>query len=109
MAGNDPENTGRSVQRINDKELDMVSKELTIKNELGMHMRPASLLAKMAAGYASNVTIKFNGKDFNCKSVMLLMTALLKCGSEFELVCDGPDEEKALAEIAAFIDSGMGD
>lgn len=91
------------------KENNMVSKNFTIKNELGLHMRPASLLAKMAATYDSNVTVKFNGKDFNCKSVMLLMTALIKCGSEIELVCDGPDEEKALAELSEFIESGMGD
>ncbi len=91
------------------KEKNMVSKNITIKNELGMHMRPASLLAKMAATYESNVTVKFNGKDFNCKSVMLLMTALIKCGSEIELVCDGADEEKALAELSEFIESGMGE
>ena len=87
----------------------MVSKEFTINNELGMHMRPASLLSQMAAKYQSNITIKYNGKDFNAKSVMLLMTALIKCGSVIEVVCDGPDEEAALAEITAFIDSGMGD
>ena len=87
----------------------MVSKNLTIKNEQGMHMRPASLLSQMAAKYQSNITVKYNGKDFNCKSVMLLMTALIKKGSEIELVCDGPDEEEALAALSAFIDSGMGD
>ena len=87
----------------------MVSKEFTINNELGMHMRPASLLSQMAAKYQSNITVKHNGKDFNAKSVMLLMTALINCGSVIEVVCDGPDEEAALAEITAFIDSGMGD
>jgi phosphocarrier protein len=87
----------------------MVSKNITIKNEQGMHMRPASLLAKMAAGYDSSVKIMFNGKPFDCKSVMFLMAACIKCGSEIELVCDGADEEKALSEISAFIESGMGD
>ena len=82
----------------------MVSKEFTINNELGMHMRPASLLSQMAAKYQSNIIVKHNGKDFNAKSVMLLMTALIKCGSQIEVVCDGPDEEAALAEITAFID-----
>ena len=87
----------------------MVSKEFTINNELGMHMRPASRLSQMAAKYQCNIIVKHNGKDFNAKSVMLLMTALIKCGSQIEVVCDGPDEEAALAEITAFIDSGMGD
>ena len=87
----------------------MVSKNLTISNEQGMHMRPASLLSQMAAGFDSNVSIKFNGNSYDCKSVMFLMAACLKCGSEIELVCDGPDEEKDLNEISAFIEEGMGD
>ena len=87
----------------------MVSKEFTINDELGMHMRPASLLSQLAAKYQSNVTVKYNGKDFNAKSVMLLMTSLIKYNSVIEVVCDGPDEAEALAAIAEFIDSGMGD
>ena len=87
----------------------MVSKEITIKNEQGMHMRPASLLSQMAAKYESSIKIMFNGNAYDCKSVMFLMAACIKCGSDIELVCDGADEEKALAEIAAFIESGMGD
>ena len=51
----------------------MVSKKIVISDPLGMHMRPASRLAKMAAGYESKVTVNFNGKAFDCKSVMLLI------------------------------------
>lgn len=87
----------------------MVSKKIIIKDELGLHMRPASLLAKMAATYESSVKIMFNDKAFDCKSVMFLMTACIKYNSEIELVCDGPDEEKALAELSAFLESDMGD
>jgi phosphocarrier protein len=87
----------------------MVSKNITIKNEQGMHMRPASLLAPMAGKYESSVKLMFNGNAYDCKSVMFLMAACIKCGSEIELVCDGPDEAAALAEIAAFIEAGMGD
>jgi phosphocarrier protein len=87
----------------------MVSKEITIKNEQGMHMRPASLLSQMAAKYESSVKIMFSGKEIDCKSLMFLMAAGIKCGSEIEIVCDGADEAAALAEIAAFIEAGMGD
>ena len=87
----------------------MTSKNLTICNEQGMHMRPASLLSQMAAGFESSVNIKYNGNSYDCKSVMFLMAACIKSGAEIELVCEGPDEEKALSEIAAFIEGGMGD
>ena len=87
----------------------MVSKKIIIKDELGLHMRPASELAKMAAGYESSVKIMFNDKAFDAKSVMFLMSACIKFNSEIELVCDGPDEEKALEELSAFLESDMGD
>ena len=87
----------------------MVSKNITICNEQGMHMRPASLLAQMAGKYDSVVKIMFSGKEIDCKSLMFLMAAGIKCGSEIELVCDGADEAAALAEIAEFIEGGMGD
>ena len=87
----------------------MVSKTIIIQDPLGLHMRPASRLAKMAAGYESSVKMNYNGKAFDCKSVMFLMTACVKYNSEIELVCDGPDEEKALAELTEFIESGMGE
>ncbi len=87
----------------------MLSKKIVIKDELGMHMRPASLLSKKAAGYQSSVKLNFNGKAIDCKSVMFLMAACIKHNSEVELVCEGPDEEAAFADVAAFLESDMGD
>ncbi len=87
----------------------MVSKNITVKNELGMHMRPASLLSKMAAGFDSSVNINFNGNSYDCKSIMFLMSACIKGGSEIELQCEGSDEEDALAQISQFIEDEMGD
>ncbi len=87
----------------------MASKKLKIVNEEGMHMRPASLLSQMATHYESSIKVVFNGKEYDCKSIMFLMSACIKYNSEIELVCDGPDEEKALEELAGFIESGLGD
>ncbi|MCR5603548.1 MAG: HPr family phosphocarrier protein [Lachnospiraceae bacterium] len=87
----------------------MVSRNLTIKNEEGMHMRPASQLSQMASAFECDIKINFNGGTYDCKSIMFLMSACMKCGSDIELVCDGKDEEKALEEISSFIETGMGD
>ena len=75
----------------------MVSKKLKIVNEEGMHMRPASLLSQMATLYESSIKVVFNGKEYDCKSIMFLMSACIKYNSEIELVCDGP------------VESGLGD
>ena len=87
----------------------MVSKFLTVPNAQGFHMRPASTFAAAMAKYPCKVSIKFNGKNVNAKSVLTIMAACIKCGSEIELVCDGDQEEAALAEGAKMIEDGFGE
>ncbi len=87
----------------------MVSKKLTIVNAQGFHMRPASAFATAMGKYASDVTIKHNGKDVNAKSLMNIIAACIKCGNEIEIVASGSDEEAALAEAASMVESGFGE
>jgi len=87
----------------------MVSKFLTVPNEHGFHMRPASIFAAAMAKYPCDVTVRFNGNSYNAKSMLNLMTACIQCGSDIELVCDGGQEEEALAEGAKMIKEGLGE
>lgn len=87
----------------------MVSKNLTITNAQGFHMRPATLFSGAMGKYPCDVTIKFNGSDYNAKSTLNLIAACMKCGSEIELVCDGDKENEALAEGVQLIESGLGE
>ena len=80
-----------------------------IKNEQGLHMRPAGVLAKEAAKYKSNISLVFNGKKINAKSVMNIIAGCMKCGSQIEVECDGADEQEACESIAALIESGLGE
>ena len=87
----------------------MVSKVLTVPNAQGFHMRPASVFASAMAKDSCTVTIKFNGNSYNAKSVLNLIAACMKCGSEIELICDGDDEQQALDEGAKMIEDGFGE
>ena len=87
----------------------MVSQKITVTNEQGMHMRPASLFCQTVTPFASDVKIVFNGTAFDAKSVMMLMSACIKCGAEIEIQCDGPDEEEALKKAVELVESGLGD
>ena len=82
----------------------MVSKTVVIKNEQGLHMRPAGVLAKEAAKYKSNISLVINAK-----SVMNIIAGCMKCGSQIEVECDGADEQEACESIAALIESGLGE
>ena len=87
----------------------MVSQVVKVTNEQGMHMRPASLFCQTMTPFASDVKIEFNGTTFDAKSVMMLMAACIKCGSEIEIQCDGPDEAEALKAAVDLVASGLGD
>ncbi len=87
----------------------MVSKTITVTNEQGLHMRPASVFSQAMTPFACDVTILFNGNKYNAKSVMMLMSACIKCGAEIEIQCDGADEQDALNKAIELIESGLGD
>lgn len=87
----------------------MVSKDFKITNKMGLHMRPAQVFVQAMGKYSSSLTIKFNGKDINGKSIMMIMAACIKCGAEITLVCDGADENEMLAEASSMIESGFGE
>lgn len=85
----------------------MVSKQLTLTNASGFHMRPASVFATAMGKFKSDVTIKFNGSDFNGKSLLNIIAACIKCGSEIIVECNGEDENEALAEASRLIEGGL--
>jgi phosphocarrier protein len=87
----------------------MVSKSITVKNEQGLHMRPAGLFTKAMAKFQSDVQIVFNGKKFNGKSIMNVMAACIKGGSDITIECSGEDEQAALDAAVEMIASGFGE
>jgi phosphocarrier protein len=87
----------------------MVSKELTIVNPMGMHMRPANEFVKLATSFPCDIKILASGKTLNGKSIMNVMAAGLKKGATFTLQCTGEKESEALEAIGAFVESGLGE
>lgn len=87
----------------------MVSKKLKVVNSEGFHMRPASNFAAAMGKYSSDVKIEVNNMEVNAKSVMNLIAACIKFGTEINIVCDGEDEQEALNEAASIVESGFGE
>ena len=87
----------------------MVSANVKVVNPMGMHMRPAQLFIKEVTPFGCDVTIVFNGKEINGKSIMNLMAACIKCGSELEVRCNGADEQAALDKAIELIEGGLGE
>lgn len=87
----------------------MLSKKLTVINPSGLHLRPAGVLSQTAMKFKSDVTIQSGNKTIAAKSVLNIMAAGIKCGTEVELICSGPDEEEALKVVSEAIERGLGE
>lgn len=85
----------------------MISKKLIVKNEAGLHARPAGILAKEAAACKCDVKMLVGTREIQLKSILNIMVAAIKCGTEVELICDGEDEAASLDKLAALIESDM--
>ena len=87
----------------------MISKNLTVVNPSGLHLRPAGVLSQTAMKFKSDITIVSGEKKIVAKSVLNVMAAGIKCGTEITLICDGEDEEEAMKTISQAIESGLGE
>ena len=79
--------------------LKVVSQEITLKNEEGLHARPATEIAKNASKYTCTVKLDVQGTEYNAKSVLNIMSAGIKNNTQIKIVCDGVDEDQALTEM----------
>lgn len=87
----------------------MVSQNITLTNKSGLHARPASELAKVASKCKSDVMIKVGERNINPKSVLNLMAAGIRCGTEITVECTGETEEEDLKMVIEAIESGLGE
>lgn len=87
----------------------MVSQKTTVVNKSGIHARPASELAKICTKCDSNVIISIGEKRINPKSILMLMSAAIRCGTEIVVECTGETEKEDLEKIIDAIASGLGE
>ncbi len=92
-----------SRKRDDDAHAQKVSKELTIQNRLGLHARPSAQFVKTCTRFKCEVCVEKDGEQVNGKSIMGLMMLAAGLGSKLLVTCDGPDADRALAEIEALV------
>ena len=79
-----------------------------INDPLGLHARPAGLLAKLAKPYADTViTLTKGGNTVKASQLMKLMSLAVKNGDEVTVAAEGPAEEAAIAELKKFFDENL--
>ncbi|QIZ34404.1 dihydroxyacetone kinase phosphoryl donor subunit DhaM [Saccharopolyspora sp. ASAGF58] len=76
-----------------------VRQELELANEVGLHARPAALLARSLTGLQANVTISLGDKEADASSVLGVMGLGARKGDQIVLHANGPDARQAVERI----------
>ena len=79
----------------------------TITDPLGMHARPAGMLVKAVTPFASKITVTAPTGTADAKRLMALMRLAAKQGLVLTITVEGADEEKAAAELQAFLAANL--
>ena len=79
------------------------SDEVTIKNSLGLHARPATQLVKLAANFDAEIFFEKDGETVNGKSLMGLLMLSANCGSVLKVTATGKDGKEALEAIVDLV------
>lgn len=81
--------------------------DYTIKDEIGIHARPAGMLAKTAKSVESTVTIEKGGKSAVATKLMAVMGLGVKCGDTVTVTVEGADEDTAVKTIQEFFENNL--
>ena len=85
----------------------MISREVTIKNNIGIHARPATLFIQKANSYASSIWIQKDDRRISAKSLLGVLSMGITGGMTITLIADGPDEAEALNGLEELVSNSL--
>lgn len=83
----------------------MLTREVTINNQVGLHARPATFFIQKANEFKSSIWIEKDDRKVNAKSLLGVLSLGIVKGTTVNLVADGSDEKDALNTLEALIAS----
>lgn len=83
----------------------MVEKTVVVKNETGLHARPAASLVQFVKNFDGTVELIKEGKTANAKSIFNVMALGISKGTEITIRIDGENEQENLDKLVEFIEN----
>lgn len=81
----------------------MITKNVTVSNEKGLHARPATAFIQMANNFRSSLWVEVGDRRANAKSLLGVLSLGVCKGDDVTLIADGADEEEAIGRLAEAI------
>ncbi|WP_432667087.1 HPr family phosphocarrier protein [Wukongibacter baidiensis] len=83
----------------------MYKKDVVVKNENGLHARPASQFVQIASRFKSNINLEIGEKSINAKSILAVLSGGIRFNSKITISALGDDEVQAVEELIKFIEN----
>ena len=83
----------------------MISKEVLINKQVGLHARPATFFIQKANEFKSSIWVEKDERRVNAKSLLGVLSLGIVKGTTITLIADGSDQEEAIETLSKLIDS----
>ena len=85
----------------------MISREVVVQNQVGLHARPATFFIQKANEFKSSIWVEKGERKVNAKSLLGILSLGISKGTEITIIADGSDEEIALDAMVNLINSNF--
>ena len=87
----------------------MFVKEVMVKNQVGLHARPATFFIQKANEFKSSIWIEKEERRVNAKSLLGILSLGIVGGTTIKVIADGSDEQAAVDALVDLVDSSFSD
>lgn len=85
----------------------MFVKEVMVKNQVGLHARPATFFIQKANEFKSSIWIEKEERRVNAKSLLGILSLGIVGGTSIKIIADGADEEVAVEALVDLVTNGF--
>jgi phosphocarrier protein HPr len=85
----------------------VISRAVTVPNELGMHARAAARFVRLASTFTAQIRVNRDGRAIDGKSIMGLLLLAAARGATITITAEGPDELAALDALCGLVERGF--
>ncbi len=85
----------------------MYTKDVEVKNQVGLHARPATFFIQKANEFKSSIWVEKEDRRVNAKSLLGVLSLGIMGGTTIRIHAGGPDEETAVDELVKLVESGF--
>ncbi|MBQ2389369.1 MAG: HPr family phosphocarrier protein [Clostridia bacterium] len=85
----------------------MYIKDVVVQNKVGLHARPATFFIQKANEFKSSIWVEKEERRVNAKSLLGVLSLGIIGGTGIKIIADGADEESAVNDLVALVESGF--